>query len=272
MVSMLTLLRLARSARAAVGCFSVYDAETIAAVVEAASLERVPVALSIDNDVAERGGLDALTHAAITAAREAGTPMTVHRNHARSLDCLRHALALGFPSVMFDGSHLPLEMNMQETRKAAALAHKAGAVIEGELGPVTMAGGQQGMPEEQKDANGDAPHAGMARYFVAETGVDILAVSIATAGQASLHQLALLCSQVACPVALHNASRLGPDSAALARRHGVLKVNVHSEIKRAMQDTAAAQAEHAATRQAVISVVRRTLQSLAPESPVPGDS
>lgn len=215
------LLQLTVRHASALGCCSVYNIETIQAVIQAAELERAPVLLSLDTQAAAHAGLTQLGQAALLAAREARVPVGVHLNHCRSLDALVQALDLGFPSVMFDGSHLPLEENSLHTRRAAQLAHESGAAMEGELGPLPGPG-----------ADGEFFLAEALR-FVREAEVDILAVSLPKGGAVDLDLLQQLCAELPLPVCIHGASRLGPEGAALVKDRGAGKVNFHSELKAA---------------------------------------
>ncbi len=224
MISTLELLQRARRNHSALACVSVYNLESIQAVVAAAESRQQPVMLSIGNEAIAHAGLEALGNAALHAARQASTPVVVHLNHGRSLDRILQALDLGFGSVMFDGSNLPFCENLQHTRRAVQLAHEAGAAIEGELGPLN---GPIGGVQEQ-----DVPE--LAHAFAQETQVDVLALSIAS-DLDDLDVLRSLSLSLPIPLAIHGASRLGPDGASLVSSMGAHKINFHSEIKRAMQ-------------------------------------
>ncbi len=250
---------------AALGCCSVYNLETIQAVVQAAELERAPVLLSIDTEAVAHAGLTQLGPAALLAAREARVPVGVHLNHCRSLDTLLLALDLGFPSVMFDGSHLPLEENILHTRRAAQLAHASGADMEGEVGPLPAPG-----------ADGGAFLAEALR-FLQETEVDILAVSLPKDGTVDLELLERLSATARLPVCIHGASRLGPEGAALVKARGAGKVNFHSELKAAFLaglDSPGANALErcARARRAVRELVREKLAALGARDCCPPES
>jgi len=205
-------------------CVSVYNLETIQAVVKAAEQENAPVMLSIGNEAIAHAGLDALGSAAIRAARAASVPATVHLNHSRSLDLIMHALDLGFGSVMFDGSRLPYVENARLTRRAVKLGHAAGVLVEGELGP--LSGPIRGA------GTMDVEH--LAHRFVHDTDVDLLALSIPPGGLKNLNVLKSIAMTLPCPVAIHGADSLGPDGAAQVHALGARKVNFHSGVKRAM--------------------------------------
>jgi fructose/tagatose bisphosphate aldolase len=92
---------------------------------------------------------------------------------------IRSAIELGYESVMVDGSRLPLEENIQATRRIVEIAHAAGVAVEGELGAVFGHEAGPAPPYEELLASGKgfaAPDD--ARGFVQETGVDWLSVGI----------------------------------------------------------------------------------------------
>ncbi|SMP45808.1 fructose-bisphosphate aldolase, class II/tagatose 1,6-diphosphate aldolase GatY/KbaY [Desulfonatronum zhilinae] len=209
--------------KAAVGCFSVSNLESLLAVVAAAEAEGKPAVVSLDESDLGDGKLGPLAQAALFVARRADVPMTVHLNHGRSLAGIREALELGLPSVMFDGSGLALEENIRLTREACELAHEAGAEIEGEYGPLLV---------QFKDMD-------PVLDFLERTGVDFLAFSVPKGLPHSEYAerialLAELTVRTSVPLVLHGASRLPVPVLQQALRHGVRKINVHTEILRAL--------------------------------------
>lgn len=208
---------------AAVGCFSVYNLESLLAVVAAAEVEGWPAVISLDKHDLGQAKLGPLAQAALYMARTAGMYLSVHLNHGRTLTEIQEALDLGMTSVMLDGSGLAMEENVRLTRQAADLAHEAGGEIEGEYGSLIT--GPEDLPA--------------ALDFVERTGVDFLAFSVPKglphaeyARRIAL--LAELASRTAIPLVLHGASRLPEDLLRKAPRSGVRKVNVHTEILRAL--------------------------------------
>ena len=107
-------------------------------------------------------------------ARAAKTPVAVHLDHGASVEHCMKALAMGFTSVMFDGSALSFDENAAATARIAKTAHELGATVEaelphnfnGELGDYT--------PEDFYTKPEDASS------FVERTGVDALAISFGT--------------------------------------------------------------------------------------------
>ena len=77
-----------------------------------------------------------LAAAALAAAHEADVAVGVHLDHATTLDEIRACIALGYSSVMIDGSHLFLEDNVAITSTVVAEAHASGVWVEAELGAI----------------------------------------------------------------------------------------------------------------------------------------
>ncbi|MER7175266.1 class II fructose-bisphosphate aldolase [Streptomyces mesophilus] len=260
----------------AVAAFNVITLEHVEAVIAGAEAAGSPVILQVsENAVAFRQGqLLPLARAAVAAAECASVPVSLHLDHVKRDDLLRQAAAAGFSSVMYDAAHLPYERNVAATRAAADWAHSQGLWIEAELGEV---GGKDGRPPLDPHAPGARTEPGEAREFVAETGVDALAVAIGsshamTEATATLDHalLAALREAVKVPLVLHGSSGVPAGELALAVTGGIAKVNVGTALNvamtRAIRDHLA---EHAAVvdprkylaagREAMAAAVTRTI-------------
>ena len=66
----------------------------------------------------------------LTVIAAAAVPVCVHLDHGETLDYLKKALDIGFTSIMYDGSVLPYDENLKNTRLAVEMAGKAGASVE----------------------------------------------------------------------------------------------------------------------------------------------
>jgi fructose/tagatose bisphosphate aldolase len=207
----------------AVGCFSVYNLESLQALVTAAEAEQKPAVISLDEQALQGRGFDVLAMAALYVARAATVPLTVHLNHSRSLKGVEQALNLGLPSVMFDGSALAMSENIRLTHEAALSAHAVGAEIEGEYGPLCT---------RIEDLH-------PVLDYLEQTGIDFLAFSVpkGLSQSESVGQIILLAEIAAksgLPLVLHDASRLPESLLSQVLCSGVRKINVHSEILRAL--------------------------------------
>lgn len=223
----------------AIGAFNVYNLEGASAVVKAAEAERSPVMLQIHPSARRQGGLP-LTALCLAAARESAVPVAVHLDHSTSAAEIRSALASGFSSVMADGSHLTYAENVAFTRDIAALAHASGASVEAELGRLT--GTEDDLTVSEYESKLTDP--GQSAEFVAETGVDALAVCIGNVHgpypvepRLDFDRLAAIRDALArshdVPLVLHGASGLPDATVRRSIELGVTKFNVNTELRRA---------------------------------------
>jgi fructose-bisphosphate aldolase class II len=167
------------------------------------------------------------------------------------LAIIREALELGYQSVMVDGSRLDLEANIEATRQAVELAHRAGVPCEAELGAVL---GHEDRPLPPYEALFEAglgfTDVGEAARFVRETGCDWLSVAIGNVHGAvsgalrdrvkvearlDLDHLEKLRQATGVPLVLHGGSGIRREHLLDAVRRGIAKVNVGTEIRQAYE-------------------------------------
>jgi fructose-bisphosphate aldolase class II len=234
------LVTRAAAARRAVAAFNIITLEHVEAVVAGAETAGTPVVLQVsENAVKYRyGRLLPLARAAVAAAERATVPVALHLDHVQSDTLLRQAPEAGFSSVMYDASRLPYAENLAATRAAADWAHARGLWIEAELGQV---GGKNGQPPLDAHAPGARTDPAEARAFVADSGVDALAVAVGsvhamTTRTATLdHDLVKrLAGTLDVPLVLHGSSGLPDGELAAAVAHGITKVNVGTALNIAM--------------------------------------
>ena len=102
-------------------------------------------------------------------------PVLLNHDHMQSVEDAMWAIDNGLPSIMFDGSHLPFEDNVAQTRRIVDYAHERGAWVEAELGNIP---GFEDMVFSAKTVYTDP---GKAAEFIDRTGCDSLAVAVGTA-------------------------------------------------------------------------------------------
>ncbi|MEU1199444.1 class II fructose-bisphosphate aldolase [Streptomyces sp. NPDC005813] len=230
----------AAAARTAVAAFNVITLEHVEAVVAGAESAGSPVVLQVsENAVKFRyGRLLPLARAAAAAAERASVPVALHLDHVQSDDLLRQAPGAGFSSVMYDAARLPYDENLTATRAAADWAHARGLWIEAELGEV---GGKNGEPALDAHAPGARTDPAEARAFVADSGVDALAVAIGSSHAMTTRTAALdhdllkrLAATLGVPLVLHGSSGVPDDELRAAVAGGITKVNVGTALNLAM--------------------------------------
>ncbi|MFD8303687.1 ketose-bisphosphate aldolase [Streptomyces sp. NPDC059690] len=234
------LVTRAAAAHSAVPSFNIITLEHVEAVIAGAEAAEAPVVLQVsENAVKFRyGRLLPLARAAIAAAERAAVPVALHLDHVQSDELLRQAADAGFSSVMYDAARLPYERNLAATRAAADWAHAQGLWIEAELGQV---GGKAGQPALDAHAPGARTDPDQARAFVADSGVDALAVAVGsthamTTRTATLDHTLLkrLSAALDVPLVLHGSSGVPDHELVAAVAGGISKVNVGTALNIAM--------------------------------------
>ncbi|MFF1273562.1 ketose-bisphosphate aldolase [Streptomyces marokkonensis] len=230
----------ATAKRSAVASFNIITLEHIEAVVTGAESVNTPVVLQVsENAVTYRHGrLLPLARAAVAAAEQAAVPVALHLDHVQSDTLLRQAADAGFGSVMYDAARLPYADNLAATRAAVDWAHAQGLWVEAELGEI---GGKAGRPALDAHAPGARTDPDQARAFVADSGVDALAVAIGTTHAMTTRTATLdhallkrLAATLDVPLVLHGSSGLPDDELAAAVTGGIAKVNVGTALNLAM--------------------------------------
>ena len=214
------------------GAFNVIHLEHATAFARAAERAGRPVVLQIsENAVKYHGALEPICLATMAIARAASVPISVHLDHAEDVDLVREAVSYGISSVMYDGSRLPDDQNRATTRDVVSLCHQAGVDVEAELGEV---GGKNGVHDPAaRTAPADAAQ------FVADTGVDLLAVAVGsshamTTRNAHLDEelIRAIRAAVAVPLVLHGSSGVSDDGMRGAIVAGMTKINVSTHLNK----------------------------------------
>jgi fructose-bisphosphate aldolase class II len=227
----LDLVEHARANGYAVGAFNVHSPETTQALLLAAERTSTPLFLQVGRAVIPHMGLRAAYEMTVRTAAESDAVHVIHLDHGTEAEVLE-ALRLGFTSIMYDGAHLPFEENIAATRRLTRIAHDFGAMVEAELGRI---------PDADEDVDWDAYYTdpGEAERFVAETGVDVLAISagvvhgvpLTTASPLAIDRIEKIRALVDVPLVLHGASGLTPTEISDAIRAGVHKLNLDTDLR-----------------------------------------
>jgi fructose-bisphosphate aldolase class II len=237
------MLHAAMAGGYAVGYFEAWDQYSLEAVLEAAEELRSPVILGFGCELMNQawhdgGGARRLAALGVAAIETATVPACLMLNEAATFDQVLRGLDWGYDAVMLDTSPLALEGNIAATRRVAEAAHAAGADAEGEVGRLPDASGALGAPHESSLTDPQE-----AARFVAETGVDALAVSVGnvhvmTAGRAEIDfdRLALVHQAVGLPLVIHGGSGFPDGDVQRAVELGVAKFNVGTVLRRVFLD------------------------------------
>lgn len=245
LVTLKEMLRDAQKNRYAIPAFDVSNYEMVRAVAEVCREERSPVLfMGLECDFAG-DGRRYIAELCRLASELVDVPVCLHLDHAESQEAIAAALDAGFSSVMFDGSSLPFEENLEKTARIAAYAHARGATVEAELGHVANAIAGTEATNRAVDSEETIENAltrpEQAREFVEKTGVDCLAVAIGTAHGVyvkaptlRIDRLDRIREATSCPLVLHGGSGTPDDQIRTAIEHGICKINIYSEVLKAL--------------------------------------
>jgi len=224
----------------AVPSFCVWNLETMETVLRTAVRMSAPVIIMGGPGEFPLVKPWALAGAAGMLRRKYKIPMALHLDHGDSLEIVRDCLEAGFSSVMLDFSAKSFPENAAALKTVVAMAKPLGVTVEGELGHVgkidnvTTEGGYGSTLTDPDEAV----------QYVKETGVDALAVSIGNAHgnytklpKLDFERLAKIHQLMEIPLVLHGGSGTPDEDIKKAISLGIAKVNVASELVRAIRES-----------------------------------
>jgi fructose-bisphosphate aldolase class II len=218
----------------AVGAFNVYNYETIKAVIEAIRENKTPAIIAFGEKYLANMELKEVANLVRTMTLDLDLPVVLHLDHTKDIDAIKKAIDSGFTSVMYDGSHLSFEENLENTKKVVEYAHRANVTVEAELGSIAL--GSHSNEDEGVTAYTDPSQA---KEFVEKTNVDCLAVSIGTVHgmykgepNISVDRLKEIKALVNIPLVLHGGSGTPKATVHECIKNGIAKINVNTEISR----------------------------------------
>jgi fructose-bisphosphate aldolase class II len=212
-------------------------------VLQACEAARCPALLLVYAPAANYLGLEACADLVGSLAKRATVPVILHLDHGQSEELAQKAIDLGFNSIMFDGSALPLEENIRRAREVARLGHARGVLVEAELGR---------LGEEQSEGEGSAglTHPEDAARFVRETGVDLLAPAVGNAHgfytkppKLRFDLIEEIAAKTRVPLSLHGGTGLPAEDIRKAASLGVRKLNIATQLHKTFGDALKAVAE-----------------------------
>ena len=234
LVTLKEIMDIAEEKNIAVGSFNASCLEAIEAELEAAEELKLPVIIQFAQCHEPWIPLTTIGPIMVEMAKKAAVPVCVHLDHGETLDYLQTSLEIGFTGIMYDGSVLPYEENLENTKKAVEMAGKYGASVEAELG--SMGRRESGMGNDGAGADDDTKiytDPELAAKFVAETGIDALACSFGTTHGIYLTEPKLDFDVVRnvriktgnIPVVMHGGSGVSTEDYHKAVESGVRKIN-----------------------------------------------
>ncbi len=228
------ILNVAYRNKYAVGSFNGYNYETFKGIIDAGSESNTSIIVAFGAKYLDNMSLETASAIVKSIAQNISIPVCLHLDHCKDLDTIYRAIKVGFGSVMYDGSALPFEENMKNTKLVCDIAHACGVSVEAELG--SLAAGEKSHEGSASDVEAYTdPEA--AKIFVENTGVDTLAVSIGTVhglykGKPNIRIdiLKSINEKLSIPLVLHGGSGTPQEDILNCIKNGISKINVNTEI------------------------------------------
>ena len=233
------MLKKAKAGHYAVGQFNINNLEWTKAILQTAQELNSPVILGVSEGAGKYMTGFTTVAAMVKAMDEAlgiTVPVALHLDHGSYEGCYK-CIKAGFTSIMFDGSHYPIEENVAKTTELVNVAHALGLSIEAEVGSIggeedgVVGAGECADPEECK--------------MVADLGVDMLAAGIGNihgkypenwAGLSFETLDAIQQKTGIMPLVLHGGTGIPEDMIKKAIDLGVSKINVNTECQLSFQE------------------------------------
>ena len=234
LVSAKEMLTKAHEGKYAVGQFNINNLEWTKAILQTAQENNSPVILGVSEGAAKyMGGWDTVVGMVngLLKGLKITVPVALHIDHG-SYDGAKAAMAAGFSSIMFDGSHYAIEENIEKTKEIIAEASAKGISVEAEVGAIggeedgVVGGGEVADPEECK--------------LIADLGVTMLAAGIGNIHGKYPENCTGLNFEVLAkiqektpgmPLVLHGGTGIPADMIKKAISLGVSKINVNTECQ-----------------------------------------
>lgn len=238
LVNMKEMLRTAKEEGYGVIATDAWNSTSLKAMVEIAEETKSPIILSLAEVHLPYFSLREMADLAKLYTKDVSVPVALHFDHGMTFDEIIKAIHAGFTSVMIDASACEYEENVRRTKEIVKIAHAVNVSVEAEIGHV---GGAEGGGDDGNDSLLTEP--AEAARFVEETGVDCLAVSVGTAHglyqgipKLDFERLAEIAQAVEVPLVLHGGSGSGDENLRKAVELGISKVNVFSDMLKAIEE------------------------------------
>ncbi|QUH30843.1 class II fructose-bisphosphate aldolase [Vallitalea guaymasensis] len=237
LVNMEQMVKEAAISKKAIPGFNVFGYEDAMMVIKAAQELNAPAILMSNKDAVAH--MDVKYQAALYRAlgQDANIPVCVHLDHGGNYEICAKAIAAGFTSVMYDGSQLPIDENISNTKEVVKLAHACGVSVEAEIGSV-------GYNDPTIKAKAIYTDPQEAKRFAIETGVDALAVAVGT-----LHRMQKQNAKIQyelleeiqnvtdIPLVIHGSTGLSNEDLTKLSHYHIGKINIGTALRMTFGNT-----------------------------------
>ncbi len=233
LISITEELKRAQQEKYALPLFDTFDIHSTEGMFLALEAKQAPAMVAIYASKMESPNARALAAYIRARAEDSPVPVSLMLDHGASFEQCMQAINYGCTDIMFDGSALPLEENITCTRDIVRAAHAMGVAVEAELGHVGRGSEYQDLDKRRRGFTDPDT----VERFIAETGVDFLAIAIGTAHglydgepQLDLDLLKHIRARVDIPLVLHGGSGCTEAQFRAVVAGGIAKINVATDL------------------------------------------
>lgn len=233
----------------AIGHFNISNIEALHGIYNAAKKLNVPVIIGVSEGEEEFIGKDEVASLIKEIREKDNYPIFLNADHHYSFESLKSALDAGYDSAIIDAVKLPLEENIALTKKCVEYAKELGEkegrdiLIEAELGFIGQSSKlleeiPEGISEATMTKSEDA------KYFVEQTGVDLLAPSVGNIHgmvkggnpRLDINRIKEIREACGAPLVLHGGSGIADEDFTNAIKAGISIVHINTEIRLAYKE------------------------------------
>ena len=270
--SLKEVLMEAESSGQAVGHFNISNIEGLWGVFRAAQAQNQPVIIGVSEGERDFIGV-AQTRALVDSVqKEFDFPIYLNADHTYSVERVKEVIDAGYDSVIFDGSALPFEENVKQTRSCVDYARSCGreVLVEGELGFIGQSSKLlDDIPEGVDLNNLTSPEE--AKRFVQETGVDLIAPAVGNIHgmirgmgnpKLDIERVHNIRQAVGIPMVLHGGSGIADRDFTEAIKAGICEVHISTELRLAYRDALRAELQAEPDEIAPYKMLKNAVQAI----------
>ena len=228
--------KIAEQNNMAIAAVNAASLEAIRAAIAVAEETRCPIIIQHAEVHETLIPLPAVASIVTSLAERSSAQICLNLDHCEHLSYAQRALDLGFTGVMFDGSALPYEKNIEYSQSAADMCAQYGAGLECELGSMgSREGGDADAGSTAEEAGAIYTNPDQAQDFIERTGLDILACSFGTVhglykGEPHLNfdVLRQIRERANVPLVMHGGSGVSDEDYVAAINAGIRKINYYT--------------------------------------------
>jgi len=238
-MNIIQIFKNAQKEKYAIGQFNISTDEQIKAIVEIAQELKSPIIIATSESERKFIGVKQVVALVESWRKETGLPIILNADHCKGFESVKEAIDAGYDMVQFDGSSLSFAQNTEITKQVLEYAKSKNPdiIVEAELG--YLRGGSEIHKEKIEIKEEDLTKSEEAKKFVAETGIDALAVVIGNSHGIQAESKKLFLDRLkeikkAVPktlLVLHGGSDTQEKDIKEAIKLGIVKININTELR-----------------------------------------